>query len=269
MAKLSEILKDLSKRLGATIDEELLKQVEDKEVSEEVFAPIFDAQIENFGRNRSKSVHQLYENKIANLSKLREIIGDDKLTKIQQAQGERKLDILETSLEDAINDLKNAKKDSDPNASKDATDRINELQRSLNDLQTKYEGYVSKDDYSKVIKEKDKHIFDEKLLRKFEQSNLADEYKKSDKRLGMKLADFYDIIERDKLAIDFSTGKVIKEDGTDAHRGRQAITIDTLIIEAIGDDKKVGDAVPVQGTRTNTTDSVSDFDKYVDEIYNK
>ena len=269
MAKLSEILKDLGKRLGAVIDDEALDSVKEIEVSETVFEPFFNNYIDNFGRNRSKSVHQLYEQKLSALNKLKDILGDDKLTKIQQQQGEKKLDALESALEEAFKDLKDAKKDADPTATKEATDRINELQRSLNELQTKYEGYVSKDDFNKVVSEKDKRLFDEQLLRRFEKSDLADEFKKSDRRLAMKVVDFYDIVEKNNLVIDFKSGKVTKEDGTEAHRGRQAITLDTLLIEAIGDDKKVGEPIPASGQRTVTSTSKADsLQAYADKVYN-
>ena len=247
MAKIADVLKDLHRKLGVTVDESEYSQIGDFDVPDTVFNPILDTHLENFGKNRAKSIHANYDSKFDGF---KDEIGESRLLKVKNQQGEKKLDALKDAFREALDDAKKAQKNEDPEALTKANNKILALEAKLGEIETKYSG-VDFDGLNRNIEKYKKKAFDTELIMKFKESDLSDDFKKGN-RIKLKLADFDTIVQSNGYLLDYETGKVTDKDGVAVTKNRKDVTVDTLIEEAIGDDKKIGEQPPKTGERLAT-----------------
>jgi len=242
MAKLSEVLKDFHKKIGVIVDESEYTSLEGKEVPDGAFDKILDTDLENYGKNRAKSVHANYDAKIDGF---KGILSDDKLSKVRQQQGEKKLDALKDAFKEALDDAKKAHKNDDPEALSKANNEIVKLEDKLIAFEEKYKDI----DIEGLIKQAErfkKKSFDTDLKMKFKESELSEDFKKGS-RINLKVSDFDSLVSSYGYLIDYETGKVTDKEGSIVTKKGKEVTVDNLVEEAIGEDRKIGQHLPIQG----------------------
>lgn len=245
MAKRGESLIELKRKMGMNLSDAQKLAINEKygegEIEDDYFDEIINVALPNYAQNQKKSLQDDFD---LRLGKLKDKIGEGRFNKIQKKSGFDKIDALDTELGEYLAELRTAKRDDDPEAIRIANAKIQELNQSIFNLQTQFEGFVSPDDHKKEVNKHKKRAHDSGVRENVRRMNdVPDAFKEGYGLTGL-LQGYHDKLEEMGLQIDYDTNKILQKDGTELFEKGKALTPEILLDKVVNPIRKIGGEAP-------------------------